>query len=123
MVKIACFFKRRPDITPEAFKKYYEENHSRLVRKYLNVPGVDRYVRRYLTPMRDPISGNSPDSGFDVIMEICFQDQDTFDMFYTKPLDPDVIREFVEDEERFLDRSQLFFHVVDEHDTEFDHKV
>jgi len=53
--KILLFLKRRPGMTLEAFRDYYENHHAPLCEKYAS--GVSRYMRRFLIPLPNPESG------------------------------------------------------------------
>jgi hypothetical protein len=117
MIKVVMLFKRKEGISREEFRDYYENNHAKLFEPYLRHPGVKRYVRRYLTPMPDQISGEFRDSGFDVITEV-WVEQDFFDLYYSESLDPEFRALIAEDEEKFLDRPQMFKHTVEEFDTD-----
>lgn len=115
MVKVVCFFKRRESMSRTEFISYYENQHSKLAAKYLSDVGAQHYVRRYLEPFANWVTGNITDSGFDVVMEIWFKDQESFNAVYASPVDPAVVAEFIADEERLFDRSKMCFAVVDEH--------
>ena len=53
--KILLFMKRRPGMTVEAFRDYYESSHAPLCEKYS--AGMKRYIRRYLDPHPNPETG------------------------------------------------------------------
>src|SRR5437868_7581163 len=68
MFKQICFFRKRPDMTMEEFMDYYENRHSQLSKRMGRAPSIPnavRYVRRYLTPERNPVTGEVIDPGFD----------------------------------------------------------
>ena len=102
--KILMFMKRRPGMTLEAFRDYYENHHVPLCLKYTS--GVSRYVRRFVTPQRNPETGATQELQFDVITELWFEDEAVFhgtvDYLATSIM-PD---EIVEDEKRLFDRTQ-----------------
>jgi EthD domain len=75
--KILLFMKRRPGMTFEAFRDYYENHHVLVCEKYIS-SGVSRYVRRFLTPQPNPGTGATEDLQFDVITELWFEDEATF---------------------------------------------
>jgi len=70
MFKQICFFRKRPDMTMEEFKDYYENRHSQLGKKIgkPGIPNAVRYVRRYLTPLMNPVTGEIHDPGYDCVM-------------------------------------------------------
>jgi hypothetical protein len=102
--KILLFMKRRPGMTFEAFKDYYENHHAPLCAKYAS--GVSRYVRRFLTPHPNPETGATQELQFDVITELWFEDEAVFRgtvQYLATSIMPD---EVVEDEKRLFDRAK-----------------
>lgn len=113
MIKVLSFFKRNPKLTHEEFREYYETKHSKLFEKYLAIPGIERYFRRYLKPVPDSITGEIRDTGFDVVMEVWLSDPAWYDNFDQE------FRDFIaEDEEILFDRKNMYFHMVDEFETD-----
>lgn len=103
--KILIFMKRRPDISVEEFRDYYENQHAPLCRKYAQ--GMTRYIRRYLVPRPHPETGPGEDLGFDVITELWFDDENVFNgtvAYLSTTLMPE---EIVEDEKQLFDRSSF----------------
>jgi hypothetical protein len=102
--KILLFLKRRPGMSVEAFRDYYENRHVPLCAKY--VSGVSRYMRRFLDPMPNPETGRNDELPFDVITELWFEDEAVFkatrDYLATSVM-PD---EVVEDEKNLFDREK-----------------
>jgi hypothetical protein len=101
--KILLFMKRRPGMTFEAFRDYYENHHVPLCLKYTS--GVSRYLRRFLTPQPNPETGATQELQFDVITELWFEDEATFRgtvQYLATSIMPD---EIVEDEKRLFDRA------------------
>lgn len=113
--KILLFMKRRPDITLEAFRDYYENSHAPLCAKYS--VGVRRYVRRYIDPRPHPETGPPVEMSFDVITELWFDDEATFNGtldYITTSIMPDNI---VADEMNLFDRSSFRIATVVECET------
>ena len=82
MFKQICFFRKRPDMTMEQFMDYYENQHSQLSKRQgraPSLPNAQRYVRSYLKPERNPITGEVVDPGFDCIMEIWWNSRADFE--------------------------------------------
>lgn len=82
MFKQICFFKKRPDMTLEEFMDYYENQHSQLSKKMgrsPSIPNATRYVRRYLKPEKNPVTGEVHDPGYDCIMEIWWNSREDFE--------------------------------------------
>jgi hypothetical protein len=102
--KILLFMKRRPGMTFEAFRDYYENHHVPLCEKYTS--GVSRYVRRFLTPHPNPETGATEELQFDVITELWFENEALFRgtaEYLATSIMPD---EVVEDEKRLFDRAK-----------------
>ncbi len=82
MIKQVVFLKKRPDMTAEEFMDYYENQHSQLS-KQLDapppLPNAQRYVRRYVTPELNPLTGEVIHPGFDCIMEIWWNTREDFE--------------------------------------------
>lgn len=69
-------------MTIEQFMDYYENQHSQLSRRMGRAPSIPnavRYVRRYLTPEKNPVTGEVHDPGFDCIMEIWWNSREDFE--------------------------------------------
>lgn len=96
--KILLFLKRRPGMSVEDFRSYYETTHVKLCEKY--AVGALRYVRRYL----DPIGGE--EMPFDVITEIWLEDRAVFEAVCEMTAKNEPPPEVVADEERLFDRTK-----------------
>lgn len=82
MIKQLCFFRKHPDMSMEAFLDYYENQHSQLSKKAGRAPSIPnavRYVRRYLVPERNPVTGETIDPGYDCLMEIWWNSREDFE--------------------------------------------
>jgi EthD domain len=80
--KQICFFRKHPDMTMAEFMDYYENQHSRLSERMgrsPSIPNAVRYVRRYLVPETNPVTGQVIDPGFDCIMEIWWNSRADFE--------------------------------------------
>ena len=92
MFKQVCFFRKRPDMTMEEFIDYYENQHSRLSERLgrsPSIPNAVRYVRRYLTPERNPVTGEVIDPGYHCIMEIWWNSREDFENSQRVIADPE----------------------------------
>lgn len=82
MFKQICFFKKNPAMSLDAFMDYYENQHSQLSKrmgKSPSIPNATRYVRRYLKPEKNPVTGEIHDPGYDCIMEIWWKSREDFE--------------------------------------------
>lgn len=115
--KILLFMKRRPGMSVEAFRDYYENHHVPLCLKYSQ--GVSRYLRRYLDPQPHAESGRNDELPYDVITELWFDDEaawrGTVDYLATSVMPDDVVK----DEAILFDRPTMRMATVVERETEF----
>ena len=101
MLKQICFFRKRPDMTMDAFMDYYENQHSQLSKRAGRAPSIPnavRYVRRYLVPETNPVTGQVIDPGFDCIMEIWWKSREDFENSQRVISSPDRLPAIKEDE-------------------------
>jgi hypothetical protein len=97
--------KRRPGMSVEAFRDYYENSHAPFCEKYS--VGVSRYIRRYIDPKPHPETGPVDEFSFDVITELWFADEATFKStldYITTSVMPD---EVIQDEKNLFDRTSF----------------
>ncbi|MBB3753814.1 hypothetical protein FHT44_006336 [Mycolicibacterium sp. BK634] len=86
----------------QEFMNYYEHQHSRLSERAGRTPSIPnavRYVRRYLTPERNPVTGEVIDPGFDCLMEIWWNSREDFEASQRVIGSPDRLPSIKEDEE------------------------
>ena len=101
MLKQICFFRKRPDMTMDEFMDYYENQHSQLAKKTgakPAIPNAVRYVRRYLVPETNPVTGEVHDPGYDCIMEIWWNSREDFENSQAVISNPDRLPAIKEDE-------------------------
>jgi len=108
--KILIFLKRRPGMSLEAFRDYYEGVHAKIGEKY--AAGVRRYVRRYVQPVPHPLPGVTEEMDFDVITELWFDDRAIFENVLNFASRGELPAEVVADEERLFDRSKSRYATV-----------
>ena len=105
MFKQICFFRKRADMTMDAFLDYYENQHSQLSKRMGRAPSIPnavRYVRRYLKPERNPVTGEVHDPGYDCIMEIWWNSREDFENSQRIIADPERLPAIKEDEEKLF---------------------
>jgi hypothetical protein len=105
MFKQICFFRKRPDMTLEAFMDYYENQHSQLSKRMgraPSIPNAKRYVRRYLKPEKNPVTGQIIDPGYDCIMEIWWDSRQDFENSQKIISNPDRLPAIKEDERKLF---------------------
>lgn len=113
MFKLVTLIKRRPGLTVDAFRAYYEDHHAKIGRKYL-AGYAERYVRRYV----DPLDGAEADFAYDVVMEIWFRDRQAFEAAMKRIAEPVAQMEIIADEEKLFDRASIVSFTVSECETD-----
>jgi hypothetical protein len=105
MIKQICFFRKRPDMTMEAFLDYYENQHSQLSKRKGRAPAMPnavRYVRRYIVPEKNPVTGAVIDPGYDCLMEIWWKTREDFENSQRIIASPDRLPMVREDEKNLF---------------------
>src|ERR1700757_1915322 len=103
--KILLFMKRKPGMSVEAFREYYETRHAPLAAKYST--NLQRYIRRFIEPLPHPETGPNEEMEFDVITELWCKDEASFIAlrgYLTTAIMPDFI---VADEGNLFDRTSF----------------
>jgi len=116
MLKFVTLLKRRSGVSRDEFIDYYERHHAQIGVKYLS-GHASRYVRRYVQPMPNPVTGILDEPEHDVVMEIWFPDRAAFEAAMARLTEPDVAAEIAEDEERLFDRSKHRHFFVEERES------
>jgi EthD domain len=100
LFRTVWFARRRPGMTHEQAKDYYENKH-RLVGEYLVNGYAHSYVRRYL----HRLAPDAPEPHYTFITEINFPSRERFEEMAAVIAADGTIAQFViEDEQRFIDR-------------------
>ena len=115
MFKTVCLLKRRQGMSFEDFVAYYETYHRRIGEKVL--PTCRRYMRRYLRPVPNPLTGEVVELDYDVLTEMWFETREAFEAAMVALSVPEIAAEIAEDEERLFDRSKNRFCTIEEHES------
>ena len=118
MIKVIGLLKRRPGMSIEAFREYYESTHRRIGEDVLSGYAC-RYLRRFLdstSPRESAPFGAAGD--FDVILEIWYPDEATYQTARAHLAQPDIARRIIDDEEQLFDRPRNRFFTVVEAESE-----
>ncbi|MEP1470046.1 MAG: EthD domain-containing protein [Halieaceae bacterium] len=108
--------KRRPGMTIEAFRDYYEGNHRLIGEKYLK-GFASRYVRRYVNALPDR-DGELYDPEYDVVLEVWYPDEATFKACAENLQRPEIASEINDDEQQLFDMRFMRSYVVEEYESE-----
>ena len=121
MFKQICFFRKRPDMTIDEFMDYYENQHSQLSKRQgraPSIPNARRYVRRYLKPETNPVTGQVIDPGYDCLMEIWWDSRADFEASQKIISDPARLPFVKEDElHLFASHDNPVVSIIEEYDS------
>ena len=81
MIKQVSMMKRHPSLTMEQFITRYESHHAKFGEVLFK--DANRFVRRYVKPQVNPLTGEAKELDFDVLMEIWWNSQADFDAAMT----------------------------------------
>ncbi len=118
MFKVIGLLKRKPGMSVEDFRTYYETRHRVIGEKYLK-GHASRYMRRFLTPSAHPSAGEASDSPCDVILEIWYDNESIYEEAQKLLSTPEARAEIEADEAQLFDRSNMHFFFVEEHESDF----
>ncbi len=116
MFKIVALLKRRPGMSMDEFKEYYENIHLPIGLPKLKGQAVSHH-RRYLTPIPGP-DGQAPETDYDVIMELWFEDRAQFEAAMQTMQDAELLDRIAADAPNFLNRTDNPMFFVEEHETD-----
>ena len=116
MPKLIALICKKPAISEEDFKTYYEENHVPLIESIF--PTITGYKRTYLfeaSMLNDalPLESNGDHSLFNVITELTFDDEDGLNQFFERGADNKVIVTIRNDEANFLDGEKTIMYRIE----------
>ncbi len=109
MVKGIALLARKPGLSPEEFRRHYEEVHAPLIRKL--VPSLKRYLRNYVT--RRPFPPAAGGTEFDCVTEQWFDSMEGFQQMIDA-MAGEAGRAIRADERTFLDRARTVYVIVEE---------
>ena len=109
MIKLTFAVRRRTDIDPAEFHRYWRDQHGPLVRSLQQVLGIRRYVQthRLETPLNDVLrAGRGALEPFDGVAELWWDDLDALVAAISSPEGTAAGQTLLEDEARFIDLEQ-----------------
>jgi hypothetical protein len=100
MIKHFFLISKKPELSAEEFRAYYEAHHVPLINHLL--PMFAHYERHYIDRSQSRIDAAQADPDFDVITEIHFATPADYGDFLQTASDPDVLAKIRTDEANFL---------------------
>ena len=118
MLKFVYCVRRRPDLSPEAFRKYWLEHHGPLVRRYASAMRAKRYVQSHtldspLNAAAQQPRGTKPP--YDGLTELWWDSVDDLVAALNTPECHAANRALAEDEARFCDLPNCSVFFTEEH--------
>jgi len=116
MPKLIALIRKKPSISEEDFKSYYENKHVPLIESLF--PSIMGYKRTYLLEanmLNDalPLETDSDFSQFNVITELTFNDEEALNQFFARGADKEVVETIRKDEANFLDGKQTMMYRIE----------
>ncbi len=113
MTKVVLLMKRKPGLSLEAFRDYYERNHAPLAKRLLGAFMLD-YRRNYRSGGISTENTDAPDGeDFDVITEIWYKDKASMEAMWAHARKPEIAAQIDADGAKFMDPAMRFY-VVEE---------
>jgi uncharacterized protein (TIGR02118 family) len=110
MIKVLAMLKRKSDITPEEFSRYWFEKHGPLAMK-LAPPGILAGIQSYTQNHSMQLGKSSPP--YDAVAETIFFDKECLAK-WNEWYFSDAAKALRDDEDNFMDTSQRVIIVTDE---------
>ncbi len=117
-MKMIVLFRRKPGISPEHFREYYETRHAPLAARLF--PYLAGYKRNYICRDRQHRRAGGEaiaELDYDVITEILFASRADYERMVRDMEDDSIREQVVEDEKQFIDRGATVAFLVDEEET------
>lgn len=119
MIRLTLVLRRRPDMSPEEFARYWLTEHGPLVQSFAGVLGMRRYVQSHtlrgrLGEMLTNQRGTA--EAFDGVADVWFDDLDSLLAAASSPDGSAALNSLLADERRFIDLSASSIMLVEEHE-------
>lgn len=119
-ILLLCFTVRKPGLSFQEYKSYYEQHHSKNIYGFLGEDSPYTYSRHYVERESDGDSSYIPATGdpalfltgkaadfiYDGVTIMTWENEAAYINMTKKFTQPDVVAKFAADEEVFLDRSK-----------------
>jgi uncharacterized protein (TIGR02118 family) len=119
MIKLVFNVRRRADIEPAEFYRYWKDDHGPLVRSVAETIGVVRYVQSHTidTPINDILrASRDTEPRYDGVAELWWDSMETFVAGSSSPEGQEAAARLLEDEGRFIDLPATSIFLTEEHE-------
>src|SRR3546814_649252 len=115
MFKAICLIRRKPGMTMSDFIDRYENGHAVLCAQL--IPGMVRYLRRYVQHEDVFLYPGAASLDFDVVTELWYESRQAYDNSMQSLEEPAKAALLLEDEKQLFDLTSIRRFVVDEGET------
>jgi uncharacterized protein (TIGR02118 family) len=118
MVKLVYCIRRRADVSPEEFRRYWLDEHGPLVRGVADVIGAVRYVQSHtVAPELNQLLADSRGSAdpYDGVTELWWHTLAELEASMQTPESQEAQRQLLEDESTFIDFARSSVFMTEEH--------
>ncbi|MGH9273461.1 MAG: EthD domain-containing protein [Acidimicrobiales bacterium] len=119
MIKLVFNIRRRSDIEPAEFYRYWKDEHGPLVRSVAETLGIVRYVQSHTidTPLNDLLrASRDTEPRYDGVAELWWASMDDFVAGSSSPDGQAAAAALLEDERRFIDLPATSIFLAEEHE-------
>jgi uncharacterized protein (TIGR02118 family) len=119
MIRVTYALRRRSDLSPEEFSRYWREEHAPLLQRHAAELGIRRYVQAHTTPTALDkalrMARSVEPEPYDGVAEIYFDSVDALVAAVSTEKGQAIAAELVEDERRFVDLDRSPIWIAEEH--------
>lgn len=118
MIKLVYCVRKRPDMSLEAFLRYWQKRHGPLVCSFAQALGIARYVQSHACEADENqalLRSRGLAAPYDGIAELWWDDMATYRRHVHSPAAREARRALVEDEAHFIEFAQSRLFVTEEH--------
>jgi uncharacterized protein (TIGR02118 family) len=119
MIKLVFNIRRRADVEPAEFYRYWKDEHGPLVRSVAPDIGVVRYVQSHTidTPINELLQASrDTQPRYDGVAELWWESIDSFVAAQSSPEAQAAAAKLLEDEARFIDFASATIFLTEEHE-------
>jgi len=119
MIKLVYCLRRRADVTPDAFYKYWRNEHGPKVKSVAKDIAAVKYIQSHtVAPQLNKLIQESRDlpPPFDGITEVWYESADVAMAAINSPEGQKAMKLLIDDESKFIDFSGSYVFMTEEHE-------